>query len=119
LQQVWTALENYGGDFLAAIDSEWVLETRRMLLEQALDLARALARHLTAHDPNAAIRAYRQAIKLESTDVQSYLGLIQNYRNLKQASNAARTFKTYSRILLEHYAEQPDPELVRAFEGHG
>jgi LuxR family transcriptional regulator, maltose regulon positive regulatory protein len=119
LEPVWTSLENYSGEFLAGIDSEWVLETRRVLLDQALDLAHALGKHLETHDPNAAIRAYKQAIKLESSDVQSYLGLIQNYRNLKQASNAARTFKTYSRILLEHFAEQPDPELVRAFEGHG
>ena len=119
LEPVWASLEGYGGDFLAGIDSEWVLETRRSLLDQALDLAHALGKHLESHDPNAAIRAYKQAIKLESSDVRSYLGLIQNYRTLKQASNAARAFKTYSRILLEHYAEQPDPELVRAFEGHG
>jgi DNA-binding SARP family transcriptional activator len=94
-----------------------VLETRRNLLDQALDLAHEIGKQFEASNPDAAIMAYKQAIKLESTDVRSYLALIQNYRTLKQSSNAIRVFKTYSRILAEHYGEQPDPELVHAVEG--
>ena len=112
--QAWN---RYTGDFLPGIDSEWVLETRRNLLDQALDLAHEIGGQLEVSDPDAATLVYKQAIKLESTDVRNYLALIQHYRRLKQPSNAARMFKTYVRILAEHYAEQPDPELVRALGG--
>ena len=111
------ALDRYTGDFLPGMDSEWVLETRRNLLDQALDLAHEIGRQLEVSDPDAATLIYKQAIKLESTDVRNYLALIQHYRTLKQPSNAARMFKTYVRILAEHYGEQPDPELVRALGG--
>ena len=76
-----------------------------------------IGRRLEVSDPDAATLIYKQAIKLESTDVRNYLALIQHYRTLKQPSNAARMFKTYVRILAEHYVEQPDPELVRALGG--
>jgi LuxR family transcriptional regulator, maltose regulon positive regulatory protein len=54
-EQQSQVLDRYSGDFLSGIDSEWVLETRRNLLDQALDLAHEIGKQFEASNPDAAI----------------------------------------------------------------
>ena len=117
-----SAAEAYGGDLLAGIEFSdslelWLESTRRLLKQQALDLAERMSK---VEDTGAHVLAAAQSLaeRLLSTAPaaeEAHRSLIRVQLRLGRPNAALRQFELCKAALQAELQAEPDPETVRLF----
>ncbi len=107
----------YGGDFLATLDDDWVLEAREELRRDCValcDLMTDLGSRVG--DLGGAQEAARRRIALEPLEEVGYRALMALQTELGDRAGAISTYHHCASVLDRELGVQPDPETRRAME---
>jgi LuxR family transcriptional regulator, maltose regulon positive regulatory protein len=99
-------LDSYCGEFMPGFDSEWILETRARLHENALTLHLEHAGSLSTSQPREAVRFYNRVLQLDETNEAAFEGLTRIYSSLGDVGNQRLLETMKFKMLSREYSSQ-------------
>ena len=111
--QVHAAWAAYDGPFLPKLDSDWADTQRQALHDQFTELTLGYAAQQACEQPDEAIAAYQQLLKLDPINEQAHEGLIRLQLESGAPALAQHSYGVYTRMMREEYGVGPSLALQR------